>query len=235
MPREPEISYLTYSNLSVGVFKVGRTALANFVYVVIDDTTRDAIVIDPGWEHRLLLDRLTEWEANLVAVLLTHSDEDHTNGAEIIMDSLRVPAYISSLEVCPRNLARLFPLPLVDRNELRLGALPVLCIHTPGHSTGSFCFKVGNLLFTGDTLFNEGCGYCGPPSGSVKDMFQSLRTLKEMMNGEVVIFPAHQYKAPPGLTMRQVRRINPYLRISDLETFTAFSQRRVVDIPAMDE
>ncbi len=235
MSRVPEISCSEYSNLSLGILKVGRTTLANFVYVIVDKITKDAILLDPGWEHELILDRLSDWGVNLIAVLLTHSDEDHTNGVEKILKALRVPVYISSLEKCPGNLDSFSPLPLNHLRELQLGALRVLCIHTPGHSPGSFCFKVGDLLFTGDTLFNEGCGYCAPPSGSVKDMFRSLHALQDMTGDEVLVFPAHQYKTPPGLEMKQVRRINPYMRIRDLETFTIFSQRRLVDVPTMDD
>lgn len=235
MPRTPEIFVQRHSKYSLGILKIGRTHFANFVYVIIDNFSKDAVLIDPGFEHELILSQLDAWNANLRAILLTHSHLDHTNQVEILREILNVPVYISSLERLTESIARCKPLDFGHLTVLRLGTLKILCIHTPGHSPGSFCFQIENFLFTGDTLFNEGCGYCTPPFGSAKDMFNSLGILKEMVGADVYIFPAHQFKTKPGLTMGQICRLNPYLMMHDAETFAVFSQRRPIIVHPMDE
>ncbi len=233
--RAPEIFCAEYASVTVTIYKVGRTGLANFIYAVTDRATKDTVLFDPGWEHELIVDQLMASGHHLVAILLTHADEDHTSGVEKIHQALKVPIYLSDLEQYPENLPTHSLKTLNHLDELQLGSIRVLCIHTPGHSPGSFCFMIDGLIFTGDTLFNEGCGYCEPPSGSVSEMFRSLTLLRRQLGDEIIVFPAHQYKSPPGLTMGQICRINPYLKIKDLDSFAIFSQRRLVNIPAMNE
>lgn len=233
--RVPEIFSVNFENITITTFKVGRNGLANFIYAVTDRVTGDTVLIDPGWEHDLIVSKILKSGWRLVAILLTHADEDHTSGVDRILQSAQVPVYLSDLEKCPENLAACRITPIGHLDVLCLGSIRALCLHTPGHSPGSFCFKIENLVFTGDTLFNEGCGYCEPPLGSVEDMFQSIGLLQQHVSDEMVVFPAHQYKSSPGLAMGKIRRINPYLRIKNLESFVVFSQRRLVHVPGMEE
>jgi len=231
----PEISFEADAKYSLGILKIGRSSFANFVYVVIDNSSRDAILVDPGFEPELILSQLHAWNANLRAILLTHGHADHTNQVANIHKNLGVPVYISEHEQIPRDIAQCSPSGIRHLMELKLGTLAVQCIHTPGHTAGSFCFQIANFLFTGDTLFNEGCGYCIPPAGSSNDMFESLRMLKQLVGGDVNVYPSHQFRTKPGLRMNEICKINPYLMMNDAKTFDFFSRRRPIVTHPMHE
>jgi glyoxylase-like metal-dependent hydrolase (beta-lactamase superfamily II) len=103
---------------------------------------------------------------------------------------------------------------------MRLGKIEISFLHTPGHTPGSQCLKVGERLVTGDTLFIGGCGRVDLPNSDPQEMAQSLRRLSGLP-AETVIWPGHNYAADPSATLGRELRNNPYLKLAakSLEDF----------------
>jgi glyoxylase-like metal-dependent hydrolase (beta-lactamase superfamily II) len=105
-------------------------------------------------------------------------------------------------------------------DELRVGAVPIRLLHTPGHTPGSQCFLLDGKLVAGDTLFLQGCGRTDFPGGDPDAMYHSLRALAEL-TGDPLVHPGHLYSEKPLAPLSEVRRTNMVYRASSLEHFRA--------------
>jgi glyoxylase-like metal-dependent hydrolase (beta-lactamase superfamily II) len=106
-----------------------------------------------------------------------------------------------------------------------IGSIPVMVYLTPGHTAGSACYVIGKNIFTGDTLFVEGCGLCWGKGANPEQMFCSLNMLKEVIPHNFFVHPSHSYGEKPGATFEYVKSNNIYLNIICKEKFIAFRMR----------
>jgi hydroxyacylglutathione hydrolase len=212
--------------LRVTHLKTGRSVLPNFIYFVHDHSSKDVVLVDPGWDHDTLLDSIRRDSLTLRAILLTHADSDHVQGVELITAKTPVPVYMMGTEIEDSGFRTQGLTACAHEQEILAGSIGFTCLHTPGHTRGSACFLVGDFLFTGDTIFIEGCGYCLPPRGSPDAMFDSVNFLSNRVSSDVLVFPAHQYGMEPGVPMHTVRKRNIYFRLKNREAFVSFSERR---------
>ena len=107
-----------------------------------------------------------------------------------------------------------------DGERLKLGAVEIEVLHTPGHTPGSQCFKVKNTLISGDTLFINGCGRVDLPGSNAEDMYHSMCKLCSLPD-DTLLLPGHNYGHVPNATMGETKKTNLYLRIDDLETWSS--------------
>ncbi len=185
-------------------------------YLVTQDG--HALIIDPGDK---IVDLSTWLDGNeLDAILLTHAHFDHIAGLDSILENYPVPVYLHSsehsfLQDTKLNASAYFyqrvisyaqPKSLVE-GPMHIGTFDLKIDHTPGHSIGSCCIRIGECLFTGDTLFQGSCGRIDLPTGSLEQMEQSLARLKKLPPS-LRIYPGHG----PDSTMEQEKQWNPYLR-----------------------
>jgi glyoxylase-like metal-dependent hydrolase (beta-lactamase superfamily II) len=111
---------------------------------------------------------------------------------------------------------------LTDSEEkIRVGSVEVTFLHTPGHTPGSQCFRVGDFLVAGDTLFLQGCGRVDLPGGDSEEMYHTLTRRLTKIQDEVVLYPGHNYGGKPFAPMGNVRETNSYLQIRRLEDWLA--------------
>lgn len=192
-------------------------------YVVGDDATGAAWIVDPGGAvHRLeqvLADR--RWKAE--AIVLTHGHIDHVAGAEEAQRRLGVPVWVHEadrrwLEELPTQ-ARMFGFPpvpgpapsrfLKDGEVLALGSLEARVLHTPGHTQGSLCvyFPQARAVLTGDTLFAGSIGRTDLPGGDADAIVASIRDRLFPLGDEVAFYPGHG----AGGTLGRERRTNPFV------------------------
>ncbi|WP_246065006.1 MBL fold metallo-hydrolase [Melghirimyces algeriensis] len=197
----------------------------NYTYLIVEPNSGHAIVVDPAWELDKITQQLEKAHANLRAILLTHSHYDHVNLVPTLSDWMQPDVFMSQKEIdasgfrCKRLHA------VNDKDRLLLGELPFHCLLTPGHTAGSMCFQLEKSLFTGDTLFTEGCGACPVPGGSPEAMYLSMQRLKAEIKDDVRIFPGHSFGMSPGQTMGHLCKNNIYLQLNR-EHFIRFRMRK---------
>ena len=184
-------------------------------YILEDETTGKAAVIDPGDEAGRILKVLEEDKAEVEYILLTHGHYDHTTGVPELHRALpQAKIYIHQADADGAG-SQLFPLSKQvdsllfygDGDKLTLGSLTIEVLHTPGHSKGSVTLKVGDVLFCGDTLFAGSMGRTDLAGGSYEEIMDSLKRLGEL-KGDYHVCPGHDVTS----TLEQERRSNPFLR-----------------------
>ena len=185
--------------LDILTIPVGQ--LATQCYLVSLPDRDDCIVIDPGAEPERI--RAALQKKRLAAILLTHGHFDHIGAVSALMDA-DTPLYIHALDAPmladPKlNLCRMIGQTITAppaNHLLQEGVLvqaagfTLTVLHTPGHTPGSVCYRAGDVLFTGDTLFHLGCGRTDFPGGSEADMRRSLARLASLAR-ECTIYPGH--------------------------------------------
>ena len=180
---------------------------------ILEEGGRTA-VIDPGDEADRVLSALEETGGTVDYILLTHGHYDHTTAVPELHRALpEAKIYIHQADANGAG-SRLFPLAgqvedllLYDEGDrLPLGSLAIEVLHTPGHSPGSVTLKVGDALFTGDTLFAGDCGRTDLRGGSWEEILASLGRLGRL-EGNYHVLPGHM----DASDLDTERRVNRYL------------------------
>ncbi|HSS11349.1 MAG TPA: MBL fold metallo-hydrolase [Acidimicrobiales bacterium] len=194
--------------------------MVNFVYLIGDRQTGEAIAVDPAYGIAELLGILAADGMRLTGVLATHHHPDHVGGSMMgysiqgirdLLDVQDVPVHVNSAEAeWVRRGTAVSSTDLVSHESgdvLDVGAIPIQLLHTPGHTPGSQCFLVDSMLVSGDTLFLEGCGRTDLPGSDADAMYESLQKLASLPD-ETAVFPGHRYSAPSVGTIAAVKEIN---------------------------
>lgn len=190
-------------------------------YIIKQEGSRAAVVIDPGDDAILIKSELHEMDATPAVILLTHGHFDHI----LALDLLRTEKTVVCMHSADAN--RLIQRDLIsgvldynpwpfkkadvlfgdgDRHA-HVGGYDFEVIHTPGHTEGSVCYLFGDMLFTGDTLFCGGIGRTDFEGGDRRKMMQSLRLLYNMP-GDYGVYPGHDRDT----TLSNERIYNPYMK-----------------------
>ena len=199
--------------MKVKVMQVGP--IGTNCYFLEDEQTNQAAVIDPGDEAGRILKALEEDGVQVKYILLTHGHYDHTTAVPELHKALpQAEIYIHQADANGAG-SQLFPLAdqvaglrsYGEGDTLSLGSLTIRVYHTPGHSPGSVTLQVGDVLFTGDTLFAGSCGRTDLRGGSYEEIMASLKRLGQL-EGDFHVCPGHDVTS----TLDRERRTNPFLR-----------------------
>ncbi len=197
--------------------------MVNFTYLIGDRESGEAVLVDPAYAVGELLEILAEDDMRPVGALATHYHADHIGGdmmghpIEGIADLLElvdIPIHVQAEEVPWVERSTSVSSSLVAHRSgdvVRVGALEVTLIHTPGHTPGSQCFFVDGRLVSGDTLFLDGCGRTDLPGSDPLAMYESLTQRLSQIPDDAVLFPGHLYSAEPSQPMGETRRHNRVL------------------------
>jgi hydroxyacylglutathione hydrolase len=214
------------AGIEVARFRVGKGSFVNHCYVLIDNPTRSCFLVDPAWDAAGIAAFISQRGLSAAGVLVTHHHFDHVQLAEHFSVLYGCPIYVSEAEHNYYGL-KLGRVVLVgDDCELRLGTTAVRPILTPGHTAGSTCFLAGDALFTGDTLFNEGCGACVGDGANPLQLYSSLQMLKTTIPRQARVYPGHRYHSDLGLSFDEVNRMNLYLQLDSAKQFVSFRMRK---------
>ncbi len=162
-------------------------------YIVWDEHTNQAAIIDPGDDGAYLLEELKKLHLELKLILLTHGHFDHTGAVMDLYRATHAQVYIHKAD---RNLVNPFGGALVlpedvrfydEGDQVTLDSLTFKVLHTPGHTPGSVCLMAEDVLFTGDTLFRGSCGRTDFPGGSWTQMCHSLKRLYDLPGDYAVL------------------------------------------------
>ena len=198
--------------MKVKLLRVGP--IGTNCYILEDDQTNLAAVIDPGDEPELIQEALEKEGVEVRYLLPTHGHYDHTTAVPALHRVYpQADIYIHQADANGAG-STLFPLAgevddlkLYDEGDvIRLGDHEIQVLHTPGHSPGSVTLKVEDVLFTGDTLFAGSCGRTDLRGGSYEQIMQSLKRLGEL-KGDFHVCPGHEATS----TLERERRSNPFL------------------------
>jgi hydroxyacylglutathione hydrolase len=196
--------------------------MENFVYLIRDHTSGRAAVVDPAWEVPRVIELAEREGVRITDILLTHSHHDHINGIQDVLG--RYDAQLHLLKEEARFWGHGLDLPTLHHggDTIALGDTEIRVLHTPGHTPGSACYRIGNDVITGDTLFIFGCGRCDLRGGDPEQMFQTLKHLAQDLPRETVIHPGHNYADRPVSTMDEQLAGNPFLHFDRLDRFVEY-------------
>ena len=198
--------------MKVSVMQVGP--IGTNCYFLQDEESGLMAIIDPGDDWERILHQVKKAEGEVKYILLTHGHYDHTTAVPDLVKALPgVQVYIHQADANGAG-SQLFPLAaqVKDLNNydegdtLSLGSLTIEVLHTPGHSKGSVTLKVGDVLFTGDTLLCGSCGRTDLRGGSYEEIMASLKRLGEL-EGDFHVCPGHDRTS----TLERERKYNPFL------------------------
>lgn len=196
--------------------------MENFVYLVGDDKTREAFVVDPAWQVDTILRTAREEDLKIKGVFVSHYHFDHTNGVEELLEAEDVPVYVNKKDIPYLDFSRDNVKASESGMKIKIGGLEVETVHTPGHTPGSQCFYVRGHLLSGDTLFIGACGRVDLPGGNAKEMYTSLTQTLAKFDDSTILCPGHNYADKPMTTMGAEKKTNPYLLCDSLENFLRF-------------
>lgn len=159
-------------------------------YLLINEETKDTVVVDPGGHSKKFTAYIEEEKLNLVAILLTHGHFDHIMGIDSILENWNIPVYVEEEDLPimtdpELNLSSSYTngysfdgaKPLKDGQKLELAGETIEVIHTPGHTMGGCCYylPVEHAVFSGDTLFQRSVGRTDFPNSSQDAIVRSVR------------------------------------------------------------
>lgn len=188
-------------------------------YIVHDSASRNCVIIDPGYQPGTILNKVAELGLNVEAILLTHGHFDHVGAVAQIVEATGCALWLhegdDSQRISPLT-SFFYPIAncgftevyfCEDSEAIRAGGLTFTVYATPGHTWGSVCYRCGDALFSGDTLFAGGCGRTDLPGGDYATILESLHRLAEIPE-DLQVYPGHG----ESTTLAREKRYNPYLR-----------------------
>jgi len=188
-------------------------------YLVTDEETQKAVVIDPGAKSSRLKRAIEEAGAeNIAAILLTHGHFDHVMGVPMVKELTGAPVCIHEEDAI--FLGPDSPRPKLFRGEVygepdrllregdtvECGSLVFSVLSTPGHTPGGCCYVCGDVIFSGDTLFYRETGRADFPYSDYEEELRSLDKLGALP-GDYTVFPGHGRST----TLQEEREKNPYM------------------------
>jgi hydroxyacylglutathione hydrolase len=170
-------------------------------YIIGCEEEKVCGIIDPGSEGEKIKKIIENKNLKPLIIINTHGHFDHIGANNFF----NLPVYIHEddfefLKDPEKNLSSFFSFPYVCENEvfklkendvIKIGKLNIEVIHTPGHTPGSICLKIKDILFTGDTIFADGIGRTDFPEGDEEKLIKSIETKIFILNDNIKIFPGH--------------------------------------------
>ena len=169
------------------VYQIQVGNMQNFSYVVEDDDTHEAIIIDPSWDLVELELIIKENDLKIKYIVNTHHHFDHTLGNEEMAKSTNAPIIQHEFSELKHDIS------VKDGDSIDFGNSKLKVLHTPGHSKDSICLIGDGKLFSGDTLFVGNCGRIDLPGGSAQDLYHSLFDVLHSLDDKLIMYPGHNY------------------------------------------
>ena len=179
-------------------------------YIIPEEKSSTCCIIDPGYQADTILNKVSQLGLTVEAILLTHGHFDHVGAVKDIAADTDCRVFLCAEDTTLPPMFTAGKLYYTDTytegSLLNLSGLNIHVIHTPGHTPGSVCLMVDNVMFSGDTLFAGSCGRTDI-GGSWSAIQNSLRRLAAM-EADFTVFPGHG----ESTTLAREKQYNPYMR-----------------------
>ena len=195
--------------------------LATNCYIIGSEQTKEGMIVDPGAEAKQIMKSVKDLQLDIKFIILTHGHIDHIDALAEVKAITGAEFYAHAGDarfIQERPLHSMlgvdYPtLPAPDRwlkggESIDIGDLQFLVLHTPGHSPGGICLLGQGVVFTGDTLFNDGIGRADLFGGSHSQLTNSIHAKLMVLPDDTIVYPGHG----PDTTIGAERRANPFLR-----------------------
>jgi glyoxylase-like metal-dependent hydrolase (beta-lactamase superfamily II) len=200
---------------------------STFTYILADDATGDAVVIDPVLDNvERDLAVLREAGLTLRYILDTHVHADHVTGAEALKRATGATTC-----VCGDCGTWGYDREFEDGDSIAFGAERIDVIATPGHTPGSVCYKWRDAVFTGDTLLIGGCGRTDFQHGSAHQLYDSITQRLFALDDATRVYPGHDYHGRTSSTIGEERRANPRVAGKSREEFVHIMENLQLPLP----
>ena len=182
-------------------------------YLLIDEESKEAILIDLGGDFTQIKNELEKNNATLKFILNTHGHFDHIMGEREAQNIIDIPVFVHEndknlVENLPKQLERFGFVKnaeppqnintFTENDTFKLGDKEIKVIHTPGHTPGSVCFLTDKNLFSGDTLFYTSVGRTDFEGGSFKELSNSIKEKLFKLDDDITVYPGHDTKTSIG-------------------------------------
>jgi len=186
--------------MKVHQIEVGN--MANFTYILEDEETKEAILMDPSWNLDEIQNLITRYDLKIKYIVNTHYHFDHTLGNKVMAKSTGAKIMQHESSTLDHDIT------LVDSQKIKFGNSELIIFHTPGHSKDSICLVGDGKIFSGDTLFVGNCGRVDLPGGSAKELYHSLFDVLYNMDENLVLYSGHNYGSSPTSTLSKEKKSN---------------------------
>jgi len=199
--------------------------MAVFAYLVGDQITGDALVIDPAADVKGIIAEAKKNNLHINYIVNTHGHVDHISGNTEMQKETGAKIIVHGddaimLTDTPAMILRMFgakaspPADILvkDGDTISVGNVELKVIHTPGHSPGGISLYTPGYVFTGDTLFVEAVGRTDLPGGSWQTMFKAIKEKLFCLPDDTKVMPGHNYGRMPTSTIGHEKTCNPFVQ-----------------------
>jgi len=201
------------------------STMAVFAYLVGDQITGDALVIDPAADVKGIIAEAKKNNLHINYIVNTHGHVDHISGNTEMQKETGAKIIVHGddaimLTDTPAMILRMFgakaspPADILvkDGDTISVGNVELKVIHTPGHSPGGISLYTPRYVFTGDTLFVEAVGRTDLPGGSWQTMFKAIKEKLFCLPDDTKVMPGHNYGRMPTSTIGHEKTCNPFVQ-----------------------
>ncbi len=200
--------------MKVHQLQVGN--MQNFTYVLEDEETQESVIIDPSWDLELVIEIIEKNNLKVKYVINTHHHFDHTIGNDAMVKHTKSKILQHESSTLKNDIR------LSDGDKIIFGKSELAVLHTPGHSKDSICLVGDGKIFSGDALFVGNCGRTDLPGGSAKELYHSLFDIIYKLDGNLVLYPGHNYGNSPNSTIDKEKKTNFVLQPRTESEFLSF-------------
>lgn len=185
-------------------------------YFVINEGTKEAIIIDPGSEEDELIENIKELKITPKAIFITHAHHDHTGAIDAIRLNYDIPIYLNKKDEQMVAEGKKFYGPLCsdikyinnikENDEIDMAGLKIKCMETPGHTPGGVCYIIDNYMFSGDTLFAGSIGRTDMDGGDYDMLISIIRNKIQKLPDALFVMPGHGQST----TISDEKKYNPF-------------------------
>ena len=186
-----------------------------YTYLIASGRGREALIIDPVLEKvDQYINLLNQLDLKLVKVIDTHIHADHISGIAELRDKTNCVTVMGN-----KTPADVVAMRVSDEEIIKIDGIDLQALYTPGHTSESFSFLMGDRVFTGDTLLIRGTGRTDFQNGDPKDSYNSIFNKLLKLPDQTLVYPAHDYKGEMVSTIIEERQFNPRLQVKSVEEY----------------